>query len=437
MHIIDRRLNPGGKSLVNRQRFMRRAKALVQQAVRDTLKDRSIRDLEKEGHITIPRGGIHEPTLHRAAQGGNRERVFPGNKDYLEGDGIERPPAGSGGGSQAGTGDGEDDFQFVLTREEFLDLFLDDLELPDLAKRKLVGSAVEGIRRAGYTTAGSPSNLSVPRTLQKAMSRRRALHRPSRAELQGIEDEIAQIEAHLTPSADDAARLKLLRETRAQVLRRRGIIAYIDPVDLRFRRYEAVPKPVAQAVMFCLMDVSGSMNEHMKDLAKRFFALLHLFLTRCYRHVEVVFIHHTDRAEEVDEQTFFYSKVSGGTLVSSALEKLLEVVAERYRVDDWNIYVAQASDGDNLTRDNPLTASLMQDHILPIAQYVAYLEVGREEAPTAATLLQPDSDLWAAYRSVADRNGLFVMRKVNHRREIYPVFRELFQRRGASEQVGA
>jgi hypothetical protein len=192
---------------------------------------------------------------------------------------------------------------------------------------------------------------------------------------------------------------------------------------------------VAQAVMFCLMDVSGSMNEHMKDLAKRFFALLHLFLTRSYRYVEVVFIHHTDSAAEVDEETFFYSTVSGGTRVSSALEQLLAVVAARYRVDDWNVYVAQASDGDNLRSDNPGTVRLMEEAILPIAQYVAYLEVGRDEAPTSAIAHQIESDLWAAYAPVAAKHRHFVMRKVRHRREIYPVFRELFQRGQRAEQA--
>jgi len=224
-----------------------------------------------------------------------------------------------------------------------------------------------------------------------------------------------------------------LREERSTVIRRRNLIAYIDPVDLRYRRFETVPKPVAQAVMFCLMDVSGSMTEHMKDLAKRFFALLHLFLSRCYEHVEVVFIHHTDRAAEVDEQTFFYSTVTGGTLVSSALEKLIEVVQERFRPDDWNIYVAQASDGDTMQSDNGRVVSLMQQEILPFSQYFAYLEVGREEFADIETI-GTTTGLWQAYAPVSEANRNFVMRKVHHRREIYPVFRELFQRKGVAER---
>lgn len=435
MYIIDRRLNPGGKSLVNRQRFLRRAKAAVQQAVRDSLKDRSIKDLDKEGQISIPRGGINEPTLRRAAHGGDRERVFPGNKDYLEGDRIPRPSSGSASGSQAGSGDSDDDFSFVLSREEFLELFLDDLELPDLAKRKLTGEDSSALRRAGYTMLGSPANLSVPRTMQKAMSRRLALRRPSRGELGQIEEELARLEACDLLGDGDTKRLEELRTERERLLRRRALISYIDPVDLRYRRFETVPKPIAQAVMFCLMDVSGSMTEHMKDLAKRFFALLHLFLTRCYQHVEVVFIHHTDRASEVDEQTFFYSTVSGGTLVSSALEELLKVVAARYRPDDWNIYVAQASDGDNMSRDNAKTVSLLKTSILPMSQYYAYIEVGPEEPPIVGIAGATQSDLWTAYEDLKGGHRHFAMRKVHHRREIYPVLRELFRKRGALDPM--
>lgn len=428
MHIVDRRLNPGGKSLVNRQRFLRRAKALVQQAVRDSLKDRSIKDLEQEGEVTIPRDEVHEPSFRRGSSGGNREHILPGNKEYLSGDQIERPPSG-GEGAGGHQGEGDDEFRFVLSREEFLDLFLDDLELPELAKKKLTSGEAEGVRQAGYSTSGSPSALSITRTMRNSMSRRIALKRPRGEEMQKIEEEIARLEAL---PGDHAAEIARLREEYERLERRRKLITYVDPIDLRYRRFEPTPKPISQAVMFCLMDVSGSMTEHMKDLAKRFYALLHLFLKRCYRHVEVVFIRHTDRAEEVDEETFFYSRETGGTLVSTALEKMLQVMKDRYSPNDWNIYVAQASDGDNMPSDTAKTIALMSEEIMPIAQYVAYLEVGREEDPMMAMggPLMRASDLWRSYGQIDGQNGKFVMRKVHHRREIYPVFRELFAKRG-------
>jgi uncharacterized sporulation protein YeaH/YhbH (DUF444 family) len=425
MFIIDRRLNPGGKSLVNRQRFLRRAKSLVRRAVRDSLKDRSIKELEQETEVTIVRDGVHEPTLHRSPSSGKRYHILPGNKEYLTGDTIPRPRGGLGTG--AGGGDGEDEFRFILSRKEFLDLFLDDLELPDLIKKRLVAGEAEEIRRAGFTRTGSPANLSISRTMRNSMSRRIALRRPNADAVRRVEEEIARLMALDSPP-DEIARLRAEYD---RLQRRRSIVAYIDPLDLRYRRYEPTPKPVVQAVMFCLMDVSGSMSEQMKDLAKRFFALLHLFLTRCYRHVEVVFIRHTDRAEEVDEQTFFYSRETGGTLVSSALEQMLAVVSTRYRPEAWNIYVAQASDGDNMASDNPKVVALVQDRILPICQYFAYLEVRPDDGAMTLGALSQRSTLWHAYEQVAAPEERFVMRGVHHRREIYPLLRELFRRRAA------
>ena len=114
---------------------------------------------------------------------------------------------------------------------------------------------------------------------------------------------------------------------------------------MRFNAFTEQPVPTSQAVMFCLMDVSGSMGEREKDLAKRFYMLLHLFLKRRYEKVDIVFIRHTHDAQEVDEQEFFYSRQSGGTIVSTALDKMLEIQKERYATADWNIYAAQASDG--------------------------------------------------------------------------------------------
>src|SRR5437868_3085067 len=303
MHIVDRRLNPGSKSLENRQRFLRRAKALVQGAVKKSSQDRDIKDVLEGGEVTIPLDGMDEPRFRR--EGGTRDMVLPGNKKFVEGDWLQRPNQSGAKGSGAGEGDSEDAFRFVLNRDEFVDLFLDDLELPDLAKRKLAEAESEGIQRAGYATSGSPANISISRTASRALARRVALRRPRLAAIEKLEAELAE--------CDETRRAELIGGLEALKAKARRI-PYIDPIDIRYRRFETVPKPVAQAVMFCLMDVSGSMSEHMKDLAKRFYMLLYVFLKRRYRHVEIVFIRHTDRAEEVDEQTFFYGAASGGTL---------------------------------------------------------------------------------------------------------------------------
>lgn len=422
IHIVDRRLNPGSKSLENRQRFLRRAKALVQGAVKKSSQDRDIKDVLEGGEVTIPLDGMDEPRFRR--EGGTRDMVLPGNKKFVEGDWLPRPNQSGGKGSGAGEGDSEDAFRFVLSRDEFVDLFLDDLELPDLAKRKLAETESEGIQRAGYATSGSPANISISRTVSRALARRVALRRPRQEDIAALEEEIANCE----DEARRAELLALLEALKAKVKR----IPFIDPIDIRYRRFETVPKPVAQAVMFCLMDVSGSMSEHMKDLAKRFYMLLYVFLKRRYKHVEIVFIRHTDRAEEVDEETFFHGPASGGTLVSSALVAMHEIVRTRFRPADWNIYAAQASDGDNMTSDSALTGHLLTDKILPVCQFFAYLEVG--EAANY-TFDMPDSSLWTLYERLRNDGVPLSMRKVSERGEIFPVFQDLFKRRGKQERV--
>ncbi|MCC8937016.1 YeaH/YhbH family protein [Bradyrhizobium ivorense] len=422
MHIVDRRLNPGSKSLENRQRFLRRAKALVQGAVKKSSQSRDIKDVLEGGEVTIPLDGMDEPRFRR--EGGTRDMVLPGNKKFVEGDYLPRPNQSGGKGSGAGEGDSEDAFRFVLSRDEFVDLFLDDLELPDLAKRKLAETESEGIQRAGYATSGSPANISISRTVSRALARRVALRRPRKDDIEALEAELAECE-------DGPRRrelLALLEALKAKAKR----IPFIDPIDIRYRRFETVPKPVAQAVMFCLMDVSGSMSEHMKDLAKRFYMLLYVFLKRRYKHVEIVFIRHTDRAEEVDEDTFFHGPASGGTLVSSALVAMNDIVRTRFRPADWNIYAAQASDGDNMTSDSALTGQLLTNNILPVCQFFAYLEVG--EAANY-TFDMPDSSLWTLYERLRNEGAPLSMRKVSERGEIFPVFQDLFKRRSKQERV--
>ena len=421
MHIVDRRLNSGGKSLENRQRFLRRAKALIQGAVNKSSQDRDIKDVLEGGEISIPLDGMNEPRFRR--EGGTRDMVLPGNKKFVEGDMLPRSGEVRGKASGAGEGDGEDAFRFILSRNEFVDLFFDDLELPDLAKRKPAEVDNEGFRRAGYATSGSPSNIAVSRTVRLALARRVALRRPR-------PETIAKLEADIM-NCDEAERTKLMAEAEALKAKIRRI-PFIDPVDIRYRRFEPTCKPVAQAVMFCLMDVSGSMSEHMKDLAKRFYMLLYIFLKRRYRHVEIVFIRHTDRAEEVDEETFFRGPASGGTLVSAALSAMHEIVRSRFRPADWNIYAAQASDGDNSNSDADVVSRLLTEMILPVSQFFAYLEVGEA---SGNGFDMSESTLWSLYRRLCSDGAPLSMRKVSERNEIFPVFHDLFRRRGSLQKA--
>jgi hypothetical protein len=355
-----------------------------------------------------------------------RDLILPGNKEFVEGDKLRRPEGGGGGGSEGGSdGEGEDAFRFVLTREEFLDIFLDDLELPDLEKQRVAQVAKEGVQRAGYATTGTPANLALTRTMRLAMARRIALNRPS-------VEQIAQLTLDAAETKDKAKREAIEAEIAGLEAKRRRI-SYIDPIDLRYRRFEMRPKPMAQAVMFCLMDVSGSMSEHMKDLAKRFYMLLYIFLTRRYEHVEIVFIRHTHQAAEVDEETFFRSPASGGTVVSSAFVEMQRIITERYRPDDWNIYAAQASDGDNSGSDEGEVVRLMKSVILPASQYFAYVELSEEHGLGQMGFHPRSTTLWKTYERLCAVGERIAMRRVSSRGQIFPVFRDLFRAQGSKK----
>ncbi|MFH1805169.1 MAG: YeaH/YhbH family protein [Pseudomonadota bacterium] len=434
IHIIDRRKNPKGKSLGNRQRFMRRAKEQIKKAVENTIRHRGITDVSKGDQITIPQKSLHEPGFHHSRTGGERQYVLPGNKDFVPGDRIARPDGGSGsGGSNASPdGDGEDEFQFALTRDEFLDLFFEELELPDLLKKTLKQTTAFRHARAGFSTDGSPSNLNLVRTMRHSMARRIGLRRPKTDHVRDLEQQLAalQAQADVTPSgklpADDEEKRHALLAEIEDAKRRMRAIPFIDPIDTRYNQFRHIPDPNTQAVMFCLMDVSGSMSEQMKELAKRFFMLLHLFLHRRYDHVDVVFIRHTSRASEVDEETFFYSRETGGTIVSTALEEMKKVLADRYPTDQWNIYAAQASDGDNYSNDGNKCVSLLTTDLLPKCQYYAYIEIVDEREAEIFSSVEGKSALWKSYAPLTRSHPHFALKRVARAGDIFPVFRELF-----------
>jgi uncharacterized sporulation protein YeaH/YhbH (DUF444 family) len=421
MNIVDRRANPKGKSLGNRRRFIERARAEVKGAVLDALSKRKITDVEGSEKVSIPTRGIDEPSFRQSSNGGRRHYIVPGNKEHVVGDEIERPQGGQGRGSEASdSGEGTDGFEFTLSKEEFLDLFFEDLELPDLIKKKLSEASAPELSRAGYSVSGNPANLNLVRTMRNSMARRLSLKRPKREDLEALEQEVEALE-----DGPEAARRAAVE--RLETLRRRSkAIPYFDPIDVRYNRFERIPKPNVQAVMFCLMDVSGSMTERMKDLAKRFFMLLHIFLARRYKQVDLVFIRHTSTAQEVDEETFFYSRETGGTVVSTALAEMKRIIQERYPLDAWNIYAAQASDGDNFGADSGRCISLLSE-ILPVCQYFAYIEVS-ESADGMGDRRMDKTDLWRSYAEVQPAHANFAMRRVGDPSHIFPVFHDLFSR---------
>ena len=422
--IIDRRLNGKNKSAVNRQRFIRRFKAQIKRAVSEAISERSITDIESGEKINIPARDITEPMFRHGA-GGERETIYPGNDTYIAGDRIKRPPEGGVGKPGRATRDGEgmDNFVFTLTREEFMEFFFEDLALPDLVKRQLATTIDFKTIRAGYTREGIPANINVLRSLKGALARRIALRAAYAERVKDAEDELDRIDGEAEGSNPEKSAKVLVLEDRIRRYRKRiAAIPFIDTFDLRYNNRIRQPRPTARAVMFCIMDVSGSMDEERKDIAKRFFILLYLFLIRNYEQIEVVFIRHHTTAKEVDEDEFFHSRETGGTVVSSALELMHEIIHRRYPSAEWNIYAAQASDGDNWNDDSPLCRNLLIEKLMPLLQYFAYVEIKPDE----------HQSLWREYLHVKTHCRNFAMQRIDALTDIYPVFHKLFRKKAAA-----
>lgn len=417
--LVDRRLSGKNRSAVNRQRFLRRFKEQIREAVKQSVSGRNVADLERGEKISIPSKDMSEPAFHHGP-GGRRDIVHPGNREFLRGDKADRPSGGSGGagGGASQDGEGMDEFVFELSREEFMDYFFQDLALPDMVKKQLAAVPEVKRARAGFVNQGNPSSLHVVRSMKQAIGRRMAMSSSPREALREAEQALEEL---LANGLDASPEADALREEIVGLKARIAAVPFIDTWDLRYANRVDKPTPSSQAAMFCLMDVSGSMDEDRKNIAKRFFMLLYLFLTKSYERIDLIFIRHHTTAKEVDEADFFSSRESGGTVVSSALVLMRDIIRERYPSANWNIYAAQASDGDNWEDDSPQCRELLVQDILPLMQYFAYVEI---EAS------QPQS-LWREYAQISAVSRRFAMQRILALEDIYPVFRDLFRKKVA------
>lgn len=422
-YFIDRRGNARNKSAVNRQRFIRRYRSHIKRAVEDAVNRRSITDMERGEEVSIPTRDISEPVFQHG-QGGKRRVINPGNKEFVEGDRMRRPGGGGGGGGSgegqaSNQGEGEDDFAFSLSREEFLEFVFDGLELPHLERKQVADMDEVRPVRAGIARDGPPARINIVRSMRSAQARRIAMRSPIKRALKEATEALEQ-EERKDPVLRNKVRIAELKAEIERLEARLKAVPFLDTYDLRYNHLINQPMPSNKAVMFCVMDVSGSMTQAHKDIGKRFFLLLYLFLERNYEKVELVFIRHHTAAKEVDEEEFFYSRETGGTIVSSALTLLDEVIESRYPAGEWNLYVAQASDGDNWDDDSTNCRELMIKKLMPRLQYYAYVEI----TPHA------HQALWGEYERVEEEfPDRFAMQQIVEAGDIYPVFRELFKRR--------
>ncbi|MBD1395950.1 YeaH/YhbH family protein [Pontibacter sp. JH31] len=414
-HIVDRRKNDKGKSTGNRQKFLKRVENQIRKAIPDIISQESIKDSSTGGSVKVPVRGLEEPSFHHDPKSGKKQIVRPGNDKYSEGDRIPKP---KGGGAGSGRGKGsnspevtEDDFTVVLSREEFLKYFFDDLELPNLVKKQMESTENFEMRRAGYTKDSVPSRLNIKTSYQQSLGRRLALKGVLDKKVLGLEEQLAL--------ATDPETKAALADEIEKAKRQAATLPFFEDIDLRYNNFERVPIPITSAVMFCIMDVSASMGQHEKDIAKRFFTLLYIFLTRQYKNVELVFIRHHTEAKEVNEDEFFNSRESGGTVVAPSLKLMEQIMRTRYD-ESWNVYCCQASDGDVWSKQDATECKQhLLENILPSIQYMAYLEISNKAS---------ESDLWQAYNRISNDDS-FSIRQVYEVHEIWPVFQGLFKKR--------
>jgi hypothetical protein len=271
--------------------------------------------------------------------------------------------------------------------------------------------------------------MNLEKSMVNSIGRKIALKSPKLRKIKELEVELAEIEKFLDTLAVAKkqrtvqwARKNEIEEEIRKLRIRANAVSFVDPVDLRFNNFSKKPAPISQAVVFFVMDVSASMTQEHKDLAKRFFMLLNLFVSRKYKRVDCIFIKHHIQATECSEDEFFNNRENGGTIVSSAFKLAKEIIDDRYSPNEWNLYFSQASDGDNWDNDNEELLDIISTDILPITQYFSYIQVGQKRHGyyNSGNLLQEYEKLLATHKNI-------VTKHIEDSFDIYPVFREIFK----------
>ena len=441
---VDRRKTGRGKSINNRQKLLRR--------IRDSIKNSNPEDIDSDGiagsspqknsansnPVHVARDALSEPTFRYGASVGEREVVLIGNDEFLKGDDfpLDDEDEGSGSGSGGPGDDGEDDFIVNISRSEFFDVFFEDCELPDLIDNHERVLPQATMKPAGFQKSGNPGQLSVIRSYKNSMGRRLAITRENREEIEALEKERDSIDAcfkdiyWVDPFGAAGARLIEIEERLEELRRKVAGVEVFEDVDLRYRKSEKVQVKTADAVFIMIMDVSGSMDEDKKKIARKFFSLQYAFIKRKYPQTDLVFIAHTENPYEMTEEEFFTTRLSGGTVVSPSLELAHNIIKERYDALQTNIYLSYASDGDNWEEDNAVVKDEIQSKgLLSKLRHMVYAQVGHSFAAgfgftssrvtlqnvmkqisasnkkLNTVMIQEESEVFSAFKTVYKKHG--------------------------------
>lgn len=307
------------RSARDRSRHIKKVKDSIRSNIDKIIAEESIVGRSGDQIVKVPIRSIKE---YRFIYGENNPKVSQGNGqqkpgDVVGSDGDKKPGQGDGAGNEAGI----DAIETEVTLEELINLMFEDLELPELERKALKEIVSDDARRRkGKRKAGIRPRLDKRATAKNRIRRLRAAKKNGTLKME--------------VGPDGEERFPFHKD------------------DMRYFHITATPKEASNAVIFCIMDTSGSMGTTKKYLARSFYFLLYQFIRQRYQNTEVVFIAHHTEAKEVTEQEFFHRVESGGTYISSGYKKALELIESRYHPSLWNIYAFHCSDGDNFYSDN-------------------------------------------------------------------------------------
>lgn len=418
MGIIDRRQDNKYNGDASRKQFIDRFRGHLKKRVDDLVKDAKIKDLvgKDKQKVKVPEDMTSIPSWGYASGTGDHGFVRSGNDKYETGDVFHvRKRGGSMGGGAGNGGDQKDDFEFLLSQQEFLDLYFENLELPNFIKKGMKKIYHQVRQRAGFCKRNIPVHLDVRKTFLEK-TKRKIIWTGLR------EERLAQLEVKLLTLPEGKERDMCLHEIE-QLKKRKG--SYLRETDLRFRKFTLKKKPINHAVVFCVMDVSGSLQEREKSIAKHFYVLFCMFLNKLYESLEIRFIRHHHEARLVDEEEFFHGRDSGGTTISTAFTLVNDIIDNEYDVAHTNIYVAYAGDGENNPEDNKIVFNLLRNTLIPKLQFFAYLQVMPEYNMMRLSLANFHNQVKRFKELYPEKVGSTF---ASDQSQVYRVFQDLFKK---------
>lgn len=428
MIFVDRRKTARNKAAPNRQALLRRIKTAIRSAKPSQIGGSvgNVQNGTNVNPVRVAKDVLHEPVFHYDSSTGEYQVVVVGNDQFERGDEIKTSGGGGSGkgkGEAGNSGGGEDDFLVEVSTDEFLSIFFEDCELPNLEEtaEKVVPEMKP--RHAGFMKDGTPASLRVVRSFKQALPRRKILTQNDLAEIEIIQLQINHL-LGLEQTEEIETQIKQLQEQISALQLKISSVPFFEKMDLRYAKTEKQLVKSADAVFIMIMDISGSMDEEKKRIARRFFALQYAFIKKKYPDTDLVFVAHTEEAFELEEKEFFSTRISGGTIVSSAYQMVVDIINKRYDTSVTNIYVSQASDGDNFHSDNQRVVEFLTSPsgILSKVRFMSYANVGTQYGGVYGdTLLD-------VVKRVKTKNNKLAIAEMKTEDEVFTEFKKIYKK---------